>query len=209
VQNIIDALQKDGVKKAAADRSLASLVAKGIVNKKEYGKINIFILTQDKLDLPDPEEVVRVDAAIKELIEQISEYGSALDDLRGQVGQLQTVRTVQEAKDEVARLNENIASKEAKLEKLGDGSNLLSKEDKAKVELQYFKFLSAWKKRKRMARNIADTVGESSGMKATEFFEKIGVETDEEMNSNITDFPDIQNPLKKSSVRPTKKVRSS
>jgi predicted RNase H-like nuclease (RuvC/YqgF family) len=208
VQNIIDALQKHGVKKAAADRSLASLMAKGTVNRKEYGKINVFILAQDKLDLPDPDEIARVDAEIKELTEQIRVYDSELDELRGQVVQLQTVRTVEEARAEIERLDKELAAKEEKLGKLGDGSNLLSKDEKVKVELEYFKLLTAWKKRKRLVRNIADTVGESSGMKPAEFYEKVGVETDEDVNANIADFPNIENPAKKGSTRPAKRQRS-
>jgi vacuolar-type H+-ATPase subunit I/STV1 len=196
VQNIVDALQKSGVKKTGAERALASLVAKGIVSKKEYGKMSIFILAQDKLELPDQDETDLVDGEIKDLTCKIKTLDENISSYRDQVGRLQSVRTLDEAREELKRLEEEIAKKEVKLSKLGDGSNLIGEDEKLILEVAYFNVLSAWKKRKNMVRHVADVIGESSGMKANALYAEIGIETDEEVDVHMSTFPDIPNPSK-------------
>ena len=49
VQNIVDALQKCGVKKTAAERALASLTEKGSISKKEYGKTVVSVLNAGRI----------------------------------------------------------------------------------------------------------------------------------------------------------------
>jgi hypothetical protein len=196
VQNIVDALQKSGVKKTGAERALASLVAKGIVSKKEYGKMSIFILAQDKLELPDQDAMNLVDSEIKDLTCRIKVLDENISISRDQVGRLQSIRTLDEARDELERLETEISKKEMKLSKLGDGSNLIGEDEKLILEIAYFSVLSAWKKRKNMVRNVADVIGESSGMKKAAFYAEIGIETDEDVNVDISSFPDIPNPSK-------------
>lgn len=201
MQNIVDSLQTRGVKKAGTERSLAALVSKGTVTKKEFGKVNLFILAQSQLELPDPEQQKAVDEDIADLSARLSELNDSLSELRGKVAQLNSTLSAEEAREEIQRLDAVVEAKESKLAKLGDGSSLLTKEEKMKVEFAYFTLLSAWKKRKKMAKNIADIIGESSGMKPRAFYDEVGVETDEEVNVNMVDFPDIQNP-KKTARRP-------
>ena len=82
----MDALQKDGVKKTGTERALASLVSKGSVTQKTYGKIHIFIIAQDKLELPDPEESQRVDAEIKSLTAEAGGLYGKPGEMRGGTG---------------------------------------------------------------------------------------------------------------------------
>lgn len=197
VQNIVDSLQSRGVKKAGTERALAALVSKGTVAKKEFGKVNVFILAQSQLQLPDPEEQKTVDNEIASLSGQAAELDDTLNGLRGKISELKTTLSVDEAREEIARLDEVIVGKEAKLAKLGDGSALLTKEEKMDVEIAYFKLLSAWKKRKKMVKSIADIIGENSGMKPSTFYDEVGVEVDEDVNVSMADFPDVQNPTAK------------
>lgn len=199
--NVVDSLQRQGVKKTGAERALASLVSQGVIHKKEYGKSNIFIIAQDKLELPDAEETAALDEEVKQLTARTAELDEALGALRSRVAQLGATLSLEEAKTELERLTYVAKEKEEKLERLGDGSALLSKEDKLRVETKYFAMLSAWKARKKMVKNIADTIGESSGMKPAELYEKFGVEVDEEVGVNIADYPQIDNPAKRKRQR--------
>lgn len=194
--NIVDSLQKSGLKKTGAERALASLVAKGTVHKKEYGKSNIFILSQGGLELPDAEEAAAVDAEVKELTARVGELGETLGGLRGRVSELQGTLSLDEAVAELERVTAVVAAKEERLSKLGDGSRLLSKEDKLAVEAKYFALLSAWRTRKRLVKNVADAIGESCGMKAKEFYGTVGVETDEDAGVDLAGFPQVENPAK-------------
>lgn len=194
--NVVDSLQREGIKKAAAERALASLVSKGSLHRKEYGRANIFIVSQEGIDLPDADEAAAVDDEIKALTAASAEADERIAALRARSAQLGGTLSVEEATAEVARLDEVIEEKKARREVCGDASNLMSKEDKLKAEAAYFLYLSAWKKRKKMVKNIADAIGESSGMKPSEFYEKVGVEDDEAAGVALADFPQIEDPTK-------------
>lgn len=200
------------MKKTGAERALASLLAKGTVTKKEYGKINIFLLSQSTIQLPDEAEKQNVDNEIKDLNAQVQALDDQINQLNMHVAELRSVRTLSEAIAENNKLEEEIAVKEEKLSKLGDSSNLLTKEEKLEVETSYFKYLSAWKQRKKIVKNIADIICESSGMKTKEFFSEVEIELDEDANCNLNDFPDIQDPCKNGkngAVRPKKKQKTN
>lgn len=206
VQNIVDALQKNGVKKTAVERSLASLVEKGTVSKKEYGKAKIFILAQDKIELPDPEEVKQLDEEIKSLTDDLSQATERVNAHRTKLSALKKEYTLEEAKARNAQLAAELTEKDAKRNALGDGSKLTSKEDKLKLEQNYYDTKLLWKRYKRIVKDIAGHIGEATGKKNSELFEDMAVETDESVNIKISDFPDIQNPSKSRRVANPKRA---
>lgn len=206
MQNIVDALQKHGVKKTAVERSLASLVEKGLVKKKEYGKAKIFILSQDKIELPDPEEVTRLDEELKSMVAEVSDLTERNDNLQSTVNMLRSQYTLEQAKVQDEKLTDDLAEKDAKRADLGDGSKLMTTEDKLKLEKDYYNVRALWKKYKRIVTDIVNQIGEATGKKNSELFEDMGIETDESVNIKISDFPDIPNPLKANRFGNTKRA---
>lgn len=206
VQNIVDALQKDSVKKTATERALASLVQKGTVSKKEYGKVKLFILAQDKLELPDPDEISRVEDEVKFLTAKLCTLDENVAMLKAKAAHLSSQLTLNEAIQKFHDLDSEVAKKEEKLKTLGDGTKLMTKEGKAEVERSYFRSRTAWKKQKRIVKNIIDQIGEASGKKAAELYEEIGIDTDESAKVELNSFPDIANP-DKPQRRPVKRQR--
>lgn len=211
MQNIVDALQKENVKKSGVERSLASLVQKGIVTKKEYGKTKLFLRSQSDIELPDEETIREEEEEVKSLQTRISEVEASLAEARVKESAMRSQLTVDEARAQCEALEEKVEEKRGKLEKLGDPSLLPTKEDKLKVEMEYFRFRTAWKKRKRIVKNIADTISEAMMKKPKELFEMIGIETDEDMKVNIADYPEISDPSKRTASvqRPSKRQRLS
>lgn len=196
MQNIVDALQKHNVKKTAVERSLASLIEKGKVSKKEYGKAKIFIVRQDSIEMPDEDEMVNLDTEIKTLNTQLTDVTARTNKLQDELALLNKEYTLEEARKRDEELTNELAKKEQKREGLGDGSKLISKDDKFKMDHTYYNVRSLWKKYKRIVIDITDQIGEATGKKNAELHEEIGIETDEAVNVNISDFPEIQNPLK-------------
>lgn len=194
---MVDALQKHNVKKTAVERSLASLVEQGIVTKKEYGKAKIFILAQDKIQLPDPDEVKELDDEIKSLATDLQQAEDRVAAQRAHLASLKAEYTLEGARERSEQLEKDIKQKEEKRALLGDGSKLMSKEDKLKLEQTYYNTKTMWKKYKRIVKDIAGHIGEATGKKDKELFEEMDVDTDEAVNVKISDFPDIQNPSKK------------
>lgn len=189
-------MQKDGVKKTAVERSLASLIEKGLVKKKEYGKAKIFILAQDKIELPDPDEVKRLDEELKAMITELSDVKERNENLQATVDLLKGQYTLEQARTRDTDLTDELAGKEQKRAELGDGSKLMTTEDKLKLEKDYYNVRGLWKRYRRIVTDIVNQIGEATGKKNSELFEDMGVETDESVNIKISDFPDIQNPLK-------------
>lgn len=196
MQNIVDALQKHNVKKAAVERSLAMLVEKGKVSKKEYGKAKIFIVRQDKIDMPDDDDMVKLDAEIKTLTSHLTDAAARTEKMQGELVLLNKEYTLEEARKRNEELTNELDKKEEKREALGDGSELVSKDDKLKMDHTYYNVRSLWKKYKRIVTDIANQIGEATGKKNAELYEEMGIETDKAVNVDISDFPEIQNPLK-------------
>lgn len=206
MQNIVDSLQKHGVKKTAVERSLATLVEKGDVNKKEYGKAKIFLLAQDKLKLPDSQDAAATDVDLRTLTETLSETEGRLGTLRDRTAYLKGQLTLEEVTQRLNKLEDQLVSKSAKRERLGDGSSLMSKEEKANGDKRYYDIRQLWKKYKRLVKEVLDQISEATGKKISELNEDIGIETDEDVNVKFTDFPDIPNPLKANRTQPSNRI---
>lgn len=56
-QNVTDALQKDGLKKAAVEKCLKSLSDADKITVKEYGKAKIYLAKQDNFEIPSIDEL--------------------------------------------------------------------------------------------------------------------------------------------------------
>lgn len=194
MQNIVDALQKQGVKKTAVERALATLVEKGQVNKKEYGKAKVFLLAQDSLELPNAEDIATLDKQILDLNGELEQYNQRILSKREQVSTLKSQYTLVDAKKRINFLESEVASKTSKRSKLGDGSTLFSKEDKLAIDKAYYDLRLLWKKYRGLVTTILDQISEGTGKRKGELHEEIGVETDEGVSVNLNDFAEIANP---------------
>lgn len=184
------------MKKTAVERSLASLVEDGLVNKKEYGKAKIFLLRQDTLDLPDDIESASTDAQLHDLTSQLQTLSQELSQKRERIAHLKSQYTLDDAMQRLTKLREDLETKQERRQRLGDGSALMSKQDKLQLDMGYFRVRAAWKKYLKLVRDIVDQIAEASGKKRGELYEEIGIETDEDANVNLMDMPEIDNPMK-------------
>lgn len=194
VQNIVDALQKQGVKKTAVERALATLVEKGQVNKKEYGKAKVFLLAQDKLELPNAEDVTSLDKQVSDLVGKLNQCNQRVALKSEDATSLKSQYTLQDAKKRVDFLEGEIALKTSKRSKLGDGSMLFSKEEKLAIDKSYYDLRLLWKRYRGLVNRIIDQISEGTGKKKSELNGEIGIETDEDVNVNLHEFVEIANP---------------
>lgn len=195
MQNIVDALQKQGVKKTAVERALATLVEKGQVNKKEYGKAKVFLLAQDKLELPNAEDIASLDQQLLDLNGELEQQNQRIASKREKVFSLKSQYTLEDAKKRIEFLESEVTLKTSKRSKLGDGSMLFSKEDKLAIDKSYYDLRLLWKKYRGLVNSILDQISEGTGKKKGELNEEIGIETDEDANVDLNDFAEIANPI--------------
>lgn len=209
MQNIVDALQADSIKKSGVERSLAALVEAGEVTRKEFGKTKLYLQCQAKISLPDEETAAAEVSEVETLSKKVEELDAQIARLRGTESGLKHTLTLDAARAELAEVEKDVCEKKAELEALGDPDELPTEEDKRKVEINYYKCRTAWKKRKKTVKNIVDTISENMGKKPAELMEIIGLETDKDVGADLAEFKDIADPskAKKKGSKPAAKRR--
>ncbi|KAJ8902405.1 hypothetical protein NDN08_006810 [Rhodosorus marinus] len=194
LQQIVDGLQSKGLKKTACERALNVLVENGNVTLKEFGKAKIFLCRQDSIEIPDEQEMMQMDADITEKAEELKQLTSKRQELEKQISALNTAISLSDAISKCDQLNEEIAASRKKLDGMGPESEQVTEEEKKSVEDQYKKMRKEWTSRKRTAKDILDGISEGSGKKPKELVEEIGLETDEEQDSALSQLPVIDEP---------------
>ena len=83
VQNVADALQKHGIKKATIQKVLDALAESGQVSSKEYGKQKIYVARQDQFHIPTPQELLQLKAVNEKLKKEYEAEKASLSGLEG------------------------------------------------------------------------------------------------------------------------------
>ncbi|GCB67079.1 hypothetical protein scyTo_0010196, partial [Scyliorhinus torazame] len=102
--------------------------------------------------------------------------------------ELNNSMTTEEMSLEIATLNQECASHQERLKKIKSATNHVAPEDKEKVYNERKLLVKEWRKRKRMAVDLTDAVLEGYPKSRKQFFEEIGIETDEDHMVTVPDF---------------------
>ncbi|AAG09555.1 Homologous-pairing protein 2 [Arabidopsis thaliana] len=190
-QNAADALQKFNLKKTAVQKALDSLADAGKITFKEYGKQKIYIARQDQFEIPNSEELAQMKEDNAKLQEQLQEKKKTISDVESEIKSLQSNLTLEEIQEKDAKLRKEVKEMEEKLVKLREGITLVRPEDKKAVEDMYADKINQWRKRKRMFRDIWDTVTENSPKDVKELKEELGIEYDEDVGLSFQAYADL------------------
>ena len=101
--------------------------------------------------------------------------------------ELQSQPTNAEAERQIAELESMVSNMEERLHKLSNEQNLVTKEEKESISKNHEIAIKEWRKRKRMCTNVIDAILESYPKSKKDFFEEVGIETDEDMGVKIPD----------------------
>lgn len=197
VQNVADSLQKFNLKKAAVQKALDSLADGGKITFKEYGKQKIYLARQDQFDIPDTEELNRMKEENAKLQEMVDEQKRAISEVEGEIKALQSNLTLEEIRVREATQRNEAEEMEKKLIKLRGGVTLVTPEERKAVEELYADMISQWRKRKRMFKDVWDTITENSPKDIKEFKEELGIEYDEDVGVSLQSFADLMQQGKK------------
>ncbi|KAL2905057.1 Homologous-pairing protein 2-like protein [Bienertia sinuspersici] len=190
-QNVADALQKYNLKKTAVQKALDSLADSGKISFKEYGKQKIYIARQDQFEIPNSEELSHMKEQNAKLQEEINEQKRAVSELEGEIKTLQSNLTLQDMRSKLERLTKEIEEMENKLTKLRGGVTLVKPEERKAIEDMYVNAISYWRKRKRMFKDVWDTITENLPRDLKEFKEELGLEYDEDAGMNLQSYCDL------------------
>ncbi|XP_074295697.1 homologous-pairing protein 2 homolog [Silene latifolia] len=190
-QNAADALQKFNLKKTAVQKALDSLSDSGKISFKEYGKQKIYIARQDQFEIPNSDELAHMKDVNAKLQEQISEQKRANSEIEGEIKTLHSNLTLEDMQAKLERLNKEVEEMEIKLTKLRGGVTLVKPEEKKAIQDQYMSAISHWRKRKRMFRDIWDSITENMPKNLKDFKEELGLEFDEDAGVSLQSFDDL------------------
>ncbi|KAK9934775.1 hypothetical protein M0R45_021905 [Rubus argutus] len=190
-QNVADALQKFNLKKTAVQKSLDTLADSGKISFKEYGKQKIYLARQDQFEIPNSEELNQMKEANTKLQEQLAEQKRAVSEVEGEIKALQSNLTLEQIKEKDTKLRKEVKELEDKLEKLRGGVTLVKPEDRKIIEQMFSEKISQWRKRKRIFKDLWDTITENSPKDIKEFKEELGLEYDEDVGVNLQSFIDL------------------
>ncbi|KAI9503512.1 homologous-pairing protein 2 [Coemansia spiralis] len=163
-----------------AKKILTDLADDGRIQRKANGKQLIFFANQDEIEVPSIEEAEEEEESIKELEEKLNGLKSENKVLAGRLHGLNSALTDDQMRERIATLIKEIKENGERLEHLRSGE-VISPEEKTKIESEHTTMIKHWKSRKRIFKNITDTISEGYPGKIKDLFGDLGIETDEDV----------------------------
>ena len=166
--------------KTAVVKALETLAEEKKIIEKTYGKQKIYAPLQNEHEEYDESQLKALDLQISDLQEKVTVLQQESKLLEGQATTLKHQLTTNDALSKIQFLEkENEALKE-KIFSLKNNSSLVLKDEVKKIQTKKDTLLTFWKKRKRMADDILDTILEGYPKSKKELLEEAGLETDED-----------------------------
>jgi 26S proteasome regulatory subunit (ATPase 3-interacting protein) len=186
VQNLVENLHGQ-VKKAMCQKCVDKLVKEGKVTLKENKKAKIYFMNQEDVPVMDKEELKQMDDQIKKLTAKLNDLKSEVNELSVQKAKYTKAMSNEEIAENIRQLEEECEKKQARLEKLKNGTQLANPEDKKKAMTSLEFYLKHWRTRKSIFKDILDKLTENID-NPSQFLEEIGLETDESLGININNM---------------------
>ncbi|XP_039146161.1 homologous-pairing protein 2 homolog [Dioscorea cayenensis subsp. rotundata] len=196
-QNVADALQKFKLKKTAIQKALDTLSDSGQISFKEYGKQKIYLARQDQFNILNSEELDQMKKANSKLQAELEVQKKAIVEVEAENRALQSNLTLEEIRTKESKLKAEVSLMEEKLEKLRTGIVLVKPEDKKATEEAYREKINQWRKRKRIFKELWDTLTDNSPKDLKEFKEELGIEFDEDVGVSLQLYGDLMTSRKR------------
>lgn len=174
--------------KTAVQKALDLLVADGKVAEKLNGKQKAYVIHQSSMPASSEAELAALDRELSEAEAEGRSLSENLKALTAQHRALVAFPPNHEVIDMIAVLEKENEALEARLAKLSNNQDLMSRKDKRKLEQSHELAVKEWRKRKRICVSITDAILESYPKPKKALFEDVGIETDEDVGVKIPDI---------------------
>ncbi|CAJ1366630.1 unnamed protein product [Effrenium voratum] len=172
-QNVFDNLHGQ-VPKAAVQTLMDTLAANGKLLLKEYGKVKVYLVTQEA---PQGGDAELLQKEVDEASKKRTEVKSTVEDSRKRLAQVEGKHA---AAKEARKTTAELRDLEQRAEELrGKGDQRVDEREVLAVEGNFQTVHRAWKKRKRLCMEALHTLGEGMCIRTEQLIEKFGVDTDE------------------------------
>ncbi|XP_068834810.1 homologous-pairing protein 2 homolog isoform X2 [Capricornis sumatraensis] len=175
-QDVFGNLQREhGLGKTAVVKALEQLAQQGKIKEKMYGKQKIYFADQDQFDVVSDADLQGLDAKILALTAKVQSLQ-------------QTCRHMEaEMQKEIQELKKECAGYRERLKNIKAATNHVTPEEKEQVYKERQRYHKEWRRRKRMATELSDAILEGYPKSKKQFFEEVGIETDEDHNVKLPD----------------------
>ncbi|XP_057630032.1 homologous-pairing protein 2 homolog isoform X2 [Chionomys nivalis] len=187
-QDVFGNLQKEhGLGKAAVVKALDQLAQEGKIKEKTYGKQKIYFAHQDQFDAVSDADLHSLDAKIAALIAKVQSLQQSCRHMEAELKELTNALTTPEMQKEIQELKNECARYTERLRNIKAVTNHITPEEKEEVYKDRQKYCKEWRKRKRMTTELCDAILEGYPKSKKQFFEEVGIETDEDHNVTLPD----------------------
>nr|XP_054113087.1 homologous-pairing protein 2 homolog isoform X1 [Callithrix jacchus] len=204
-QDVFGNLQREhGLGKAVVVKTLEQLAQQGKIKEKMYGKQKIYFADQDQFDMVSDADLRGLDAKIVALTAKVQSLQQSCRYMEAELKELSSALTTPEMQKEIQALKKECAGYRERLKNIKAATNHVTPEEKEQVYRERQKYCKEWRKRKRMpltnaahlkrrgfisrqATELSDAILEGYPKSKKQFFEEVGIETDEDCNVTLPD----------------------
>lgn len=181
-------LQRDhGLGKAAVTKALEQLARQGRLREKAFGKQKIYFADQEQFETVSDADLQGLDTKIVDLTAKLQSLQQSCRHMEAELKELTSVLTTPEMQREIQELKKECADYTKRLQNIKAATNHVTPEEKERVYRDKQKYSKEWRKRKRMATELFDAILEGYPKSKKQFFEEVGIETDEDHNVKLPD----------------------
>ncbi|XP_048223148.1 homologous-pairing protein 2 homolog [Perognathus longimembris pacificus] len=187
-QDMFGNLQKEhGLGKTVVVKALEQLAQQGKIKEKTYGKQKIYFADQDQFDVVSEADLHSLDAKIVALAAKVQSLQQSCRHMETELKELTNSLTTPEMQKEIQELKKECAGYTERLKNIKAATNHVTPEEKEQVYRERQQYCKEWRKRKRMATEMCDAILEGYSKSKKQFFEEVGIETDEDCNVRLPD----------------------
>ncbi|XP_068923746.1 homologous-pairing protein 2 homolog isoform X2 [Petaurus breviceps papuanus] len=169
-QDVFGNLQRDhGLGKAAVVKALEQLAQQGRIKEKVYGKQKIYFADQDEFDTLSDTDLKDLDNEILSLTSKVQNVQQSCRHMEAELKELTSSLTTPEMCKEIEELKKECANYTERLSRIKEATNHVTPEEKEKATELFDAILEGYPKSKK------------------QFFEEVGIETDEDYNVALPD----------------------
>ncbi|XP_068560566.1 homologous-pairing protein 2 homolog isoform X1 [Cebidichthys violaceus] len=180
-QDVFCNLQKQhGFGKTAVVKAMELLALEGKIKEKAYGKQKIYFADQSQFTNVNEADLKAMDCQISQLSAEVQSLTQSCRQLDAELKELSSSLTAEEMMSEIRELKAECSGYRARLEKIKSATNHVTPEEKEKVYKDRDVYVKEWKKRKRLASDMMDSILEGYPKSKKQFLDEVGVETDED-----------------------------
>ncbi|XP_034076006.1 homologous-pairing protein 2 homolog [Gymnodraco acuticeps] len=180
-QDVFCNLQKQhGLGKTAVVKAMDLLALEGKIKEKSYNKQKIYFADQSQFKDVDDVELKAMDAQISQLSADVQSITQSCRQMDAELKELNSALTTEEVMSEMKELKAECSGYRARVEKIKSATNHVTPEEREKVYTDRNVYVKEWKKRKRLASDMMDSILEGYPKSKKQFLEEVGVETDED-----------------------------